>query len=338
MKKNTFYSFSLAALLAATLLTGCEEEDVMLIVPKVSISLDNIEVSTRADNDVNNTTFLLGYAATENTSNLVTPKSIFGIFADNGSYTYSAVKNYGSTKSSKTISTVNATNDAIYFKPGATDCHMYGWYPYISSYVSSGTYNHQVLADQSSNFNYALSDLLIAQPITHSRTKSGNTWTYGTKPDFTLKHAMSKIILTVTPGTGVTRITGVRLVNVNRQVPVTLTKTSNQVTAVGVGTAAAVSGSTTVTLYSNSTGFSASKVLAAVIPPRTGVTADFIEVDATTTLGSGTVKFSVSSQTFTGDRTYSATLNITQQQVGTTVDISGWGANTNLTLGGDGRI
>lgn len=326
MRKFQFYSVGLAAVIAVSALTGCEEEDIMLIVPRVAINIESDDMAdTRAASTTNNTEFYLGYAAKDNTGNMVSKKSIVGVWADNGAYSYTVKQYKVSTAGAKNIAPLAAA-DNIYFTPGKTACNMYAWYPYEANSTT-----HEVNSDQTSDFNYALSDLLIAQTVTHKRSKSGNTWSVTANPALELKHALSKIIITVKRGSGVTRINSVTLKNVMRSVPINVTGTKTK--AVAVGTATSVN-PTTVSM--NTAGFTAKTTLAAVIPPQ-DINADFIVVNATTSTGTGDVTYSVNT-TFEGNNTYSVTLEPSAMQVGLTVSISNWGANNNLTVTGDGKI
>ena len=329
MRKFQFYSVGLAAVIAVSALTGCEEEDIMLIVPRVAINIESDDMAdTRAASTTNNTNFYLGYAASDNTGNRVSSKSIVGVWADNGAGTYTAKQYKVSSKGELTIAPL-AASDNIYFTPGKTECNMYAWYPYTANSTT-----HVVNSDQTSDFNYALSDLLIAQTVTHTRSKSGNTWSVTASPALDLKHALSKIIITVNLGSGITQINSVKLINVKRQVPISVTAVTNtNKKSVAVGTAVSVD---PANVSMNTAGFTSSTTLAAVIPPQ-AINADFIVVNATTSTGRGDVTYSVNT-TFAGNNTYSVTLTPSAMQVGLTVSISNWGANNNLTVTGDGKI
>ena len=296
-----------------------------------SIPLDS-DAATRAGTGVQASTF--AYATSAESWSKV------GLFWDKGDNTAYTAYVYNTTANS-----TNLSGNAIYFASSSqTMCNIYGVYPYDSSNTAS----FSIQTNQATDVNYAKSDLLlITAPGTSTRSRKDGgttTWNDASNAAVTFKHVMAKMILNVTAGTGVT-ISKVELLNVMPTVDFTTTgnntttdgltrSDSKKVTAVGLKLQGSTAGqyargsAGAVTVHSTSFTNSTQNV-AAVIPPQ-NISGNFIKI--TTTAGDVYYDLGSTAKTFTGGQTYTVTLNVTQQQVGKTVSISGWNPSANSTL------
>jgi len=300
------------------------------------LNIGEDEAETRAANGVQGTTFAYTTSAQESWSKVA-------VFWDKGDNNFTRA-DYTTTAGSAT-----PVGSGFYYATSSqTACHMYGWYPYVNQ-------SHTIQMDQSSTVNYAKSDLLLttaasaSDVATSTRTKTNNVWSE-TKGTLNFKHVMTKFILKMTAGSGVT-INKVELLSVKPTAAISITGGSG--TAVSKIALAAASGTAgTLTLFSNAnttndytskSGAAATKnktaftnsdgqvTLAAVIPPQS-LSGNFIHVNTT----AGDVYYTLGStaKAFTGGQTYTVTFSVTQHEVGKTIDISNWNpsANTNVNI------
>lgn len=312
-----------AFVMAAAALTGCSAEDTdrqtvdgrpvpVEVVARVGGTGNEVAMTRTTTTTLNSSSFSL--STTSNSS------SKLNIRIDNGSGTYT------NNEFSVNGTTITAVSTLPAFPGGVSTVHVYGWYPQNSNSLA-----FTVQADQSTDANYCLSDVMVATNANCTRELSGSTWTV-TPASLTFKHIFSKLALTVTPAANVT-ITGVS-VTAMKSSTLSETKSSNAVTAFTAGTA---STSGTITLYSNSTGTTSSQTYCCVIPPQTVQTTNttFITVKAKVGSTEGTINYKVSAnKTFASDNIYSTTLNVTADlvQVNGTVTVSNW-TTTNGTVG-----
>lgn len=299
------------------------------------LNIGEDDADTRAANGVQGTTFAYTTSAQS--------WSKVAIFWDKGDNNFTRA-DYTTTAGSAT-----PVGSGFYYATSSqTACHMYGWYPYVNQ-------SHTIQMDQSSTVNYAKSDLLLTKAAsasdvaTSTRTKTNNVWSE-TKGTLNFKHVMTKFILKMTAGSGVT-INKVELLSVKPTAAISITGGSG--TAVSKIALAAASGTAgTLTLFSNAnttndytnkSGAAATKnktaftngdgqvTLAAVIPPQS-LSGNFIHVNTT----AGDVYYTLGStaKAFTGGQTYTVTFSVTQHEVGKTIDITNWNpsANTNVNI------
>lgn len=277
---------------------GCLDDRVPIqVLPSV---VSEIGVQTRAGNALNNQQFDILTSANSN--------SKVQVMIDNGSYQYSS--NLYNVTSSTGITPATQP----YFPAQVTTVNLYAWYPY-----NSGSTSFSINTDQTSDANYSLSDLMVAQPTTCTRSQATDygTWTV-TPANLQFKHMMSKVSITVVP-TSLT-IKKIELKGIKPTVAIETTKSSSKVTKVTVGAANGTAGA--VTLWSNSSGSTSSVTASCVIPAQT-ISGTLIEV--TTSDNTVTIfDLGTEGKQFAQNTTYSATLNLSTANKGKTIDISAW--------------
>lgn len=318
--------------LMAAAIAGCAEEIAETFGTdrtsiEVAVAFDNsrddsVGAVTRAADNLNNNTNGFGqlYASSAPGSS-----SKVKVMIDNGSYSYSAY-----TYRVTAAKAITAESTAPYFPGGVNTVNVYGWYPY-----TSGT-DFSIQTNQSTNGYYCISDLMLAQPTTCMRGYVSSTWTV-TPASLSFKHVMSKILITVNTGAGVT-VNSITLGNGNiyPTVPISTTTSGSKVTAVSAGTAKGTK--TSVTVFSGSLAANSTGTYAAVIPAQS-ISGTFITVNATPSgQSAGNIVYTLgSAKTFAQDTTYPVTLDISANQVGQTIDISDWASTTGeCTIGGGG--
>ena len=315
------------AALAVMAVVGCAEEITALtggddtkVEVTASFSDTGRESLTRAADGLDNSTAGFSLTTSESSSSKVRVM----VDANDGSY---SPFDYTITNAT----TITAPNPAPSFPSGVSTVNVYGWYPNVS------LTNFSVNANQQSEANYCLSDLMVANSATC--TRSGSSVTQSANLSFT--HVMSKVKVSLTLASGVT-VTAVKLKSILPQVTVTEQKTSNAVTSFNLGEA---SGSATdITLFSGSltsASAAADKVLCGVFPPQSKNGA-FLEITASYNSGAAqTITYSFgSAKAFAraNEYTMNITLNGTNVTTGT-VDISDWNVESgtvNITGGGGG--
>ena len=92
-----------------------------------------------------------------------------------------------------TTNTTGALSGSLYYPTNGNNIDIEAYYP---STVTYSTTSFNVLADQSSAANYCSSDLMYATKLTNKAK--------GTTHGLTFNHALSKIIVNITNGSGVT--------------------------------------------------------------------------------------------------------------------------------------
>ena len=177
-----------------------------------------------------------------------------------------------------------------------------GYYPDSARTASS----FSVQADQTSDDNYKASDLLYAET---TATKAAPS------PTLTFTHKMSKVIVNVTPTSGVSSVTSVTLNNINRTVAFT--------PATGV-----------LGALSNPGDISMSNEGAALIPPQT-TNGDNNFLTIVTDVGTAYYKLAME---FVGGKVYTININVEKSSIGLTTTITNWdGATVNVDYNhGDG--
>ena len=177
-----------------------------------------------------------------------------------------------------------------------------GYYPDSARTASS----FSVQADQTSDDNYKASDLLYAET---TATKAAPS------PTLTFTHKMSKVIVNVTPTSGVSSVTSVTLNNINRTVAFT--------------PATGVLGS-----LSNPGDITMSNEGAALIPPQT-TNGDNNFLTIVTDVGTAYYKLAME---FVGGKVYTININVEKSSIGLTTTITNWdGATVNVDYNhGDG--
>ena len=283
----------------------------------LNVAFDQSEkADTRADDGLQNTGFLPTY-------------QFLRLFADQNDDNYTQ---YETTYKPTAATTIAVQSGAAvpYFKAGGTAVNVYGWYPALDNNKS-----FTVQDDQSTQDNYVKSDLLLANKVQSTRNLSTGVVTPAT---LTFSHVMSKIVLNVTAGDGVT-VNNVRLAGVKKTVAINdATKTD-----LTLGSASGDAGE--VTVHSTSfTSSSGKQTMAAVIPPQS-VSGDFIKVNVAVGGSSRDVTFALGeAKTLATNQTYTLTLTVNKQNIGATLTITNWAASSTAaniepsTEGGGGLL
>lgn len=322
MKAMTGLSFlSMMALAAA--MTGCSGDAGELSEPgssttpvELTVSFEDVkasDASTRADDGYN----------IQSTGFSDTSGGVW-VCVDNGSGTYS---DYQYTISGANALTTPTTGPV--FPAGVNTVHVYALYPYNSKSLT-----YTVNTDQTIKANYCLSDVMGATNADCVRSASSGTWSV-TPANLTFKHLLSKLKLTVTPGTGV-KITSVKMKTIKKDATITVNKTSNAASSFSV---AAGSSTQDITLYSNNSGSSTAVTTVCVFPPQTiAASTTFIEVTGTYNGGTNTIRYSMASaKTFASDKVYTASMTVnggTGVTLGT-ITVSDWTGSESITVSGD---
>lgn len=317
------------ALAVAAALCGCsaDGDGVAAVVDatpvEVTASIEDAtqQALTRAGASVQSTAFA------KTTEQLAGSKLCIMIDGNNGTY---VAKSYDITNASSKTIALSESETAALFPAGVNTVNVYGWFPH-----NNGSKTFTVNTDQKSDDNYALSDVLFAVSSTCTRTANGTTWNV-TPAALVFKHVMSKLSLTVTPGTDV-KIKSVVLKTVKTKTTVSETKPDKAVTAFTTGTADTPAD---ITLYENNSGSSSAVTCAGVFPPQAvNATADFVVVTASYNGQDATITYKLSANTeFATGKVYTGSVTVnggTQVQTGT-ITITDWGNDgSGLTLNGD---
>jgi hypothetical protein len=193
---------------------------------------------------------------------------------------------------------------------------------FTPSSAATGTFTVQ--QHQETDAGYIASDLMW--------TKVDNQTSSSSPVPLTFVHKMAKVRVTAHAGTAISSINQIRLLNVKPTVTFDYDGAS--------GALGAATGSTTVYLFTEGTGNTATGV--ACIPPQTFTNTNLLAVDVTLADGTstGTVYYRVDSKVFAGSKLYSLDVTVSRLQVGTTITISGWTDSNpvNTTSGGEFTI
>jgi len=193
---------------------------------------------------------------------------------------------------------------------------------FTPSSAATGTFTVQ--QHQETDAGYIASDLMW--------TKVDNQTSSSSPVPLTFVHKMAKVRVTAHAGVAISSINQIRLLNVKPTVSFDYDGSS--------GALGAATGSTTVYLFTEGTGNTATGV--ACIPPQTFTNTNLLAVDVTLADGTstGTVYYRVDSKQFAGSKLYSLDVTVSRLQVGTTITISGWTDSNpvNTTSGGEFTI
>ena len=191
-----------------------------------------------------------------------------------------------------------------------TNIKILAWYP-----ADAAETNFSVQADQTTDANYQVSDLMFSNNVTNQAKQVAPV-------ALTFVHKMAKIAVNVTSGVGVSEIRSVTLKNVHRTLSLfdhgdgnVVTKTSDEageVLVVKEGTEATASG-------------------AALIPDQT---IDGALLEVTTDIGTAT--YSVDSKHFESGHKYTLNISVSRTTVNTTTAIGTWAADGSVTINSQG--
>lgn len=248
--------------------------------------------------------------------------SEINIMVDNGAGSYT-----GYEYSITAATSIAAPATPPYFPAGVNSVNVYGWYPY-----NSGNTSFSVQDDQTSNANYCLSDLMLAQPATCTRALNAGVWNV-TPAALTFNHALAKMKVTLDPSAGVS-ITQVRLLNVQKTVTIGTTG-SPVVTAVSIGAASGDAGA--ITMFSGGTITSAStaaeKTVCCVFPPQTVAAGNLLEITANSGGQQSTITYSMDAQkAFAANTPYTITATVNKVTANATVSIGNWSGDEAVTV------
>ena len=285
--------------LAGLLLAGCSADDLAGIERQLPISLtaevEDVDVSTRAGTSV------LTSFATNDAFYAYFPSNVrvgSTTSASNTTFTFS-----GSTWSPAT---------QPYFNAGASSATVHAYYPYVSGkQVTNTTSSFSVETDQSTDANYKKSDLMYATATINK----------GATGSLTFAHRMAKILVTANKGTGISKITAVKIVGGNR----TINIATPQSCTLGSSLSNANS-STNITLYSNSSNTS-NVSCAGLIPPQT-INGNFLQI----VTDQGTATYSLIDKAFASGQSYTFNVTVNAAAIGTTIAITNWANNGSVTV------
>lgn len=220
----------------------------------------------------------------------------------------------------------------------ANVCAYYGRSGYVSvestgTQVTNSTTAFTVATDQTTDAAYKASDLMFA---TASVTKSSTSST-----SLTFGHKMAKIIVNITIGTGISKVTGVRIVGGSKTIAIANPTTTDESSAVYLGsvsTATAERISTDagkyIALYNGEyTSTTAALACAGLIPPQTigaSTTTPFLQV----VTAEGTATYSIRNMAFASGQSYTFNITVNADAFGTTIALtfSDWSANGSVTI------
>ena len=281
--------FFLAALLTMGL-AACTEMDEMPESPQSRVPVQLTTQLTAVDADVTRAATSLNNTALTSGNVNVWLSGAYGT-----AYTYTAGSGGALTSSSPAYYPSSGTVDIVAVYPSGK----------ISNASTSTDFT--VAADQSTDANYKASDLMRGILTDKSKTSGPQT--------IALSHKMSKIIVNVTAGDGVSSISSVTLNNIKRKIAYTASTDA-------LGNAVSVSG-TNVSMGTNN--------CAAVIPPQT-ISANTNFLTIVTNAGTAVYQFASAKALSSG---YYYQLNITVNRTATlaTNTIAAWDGSGTANIG-----
>ena len=208
-----------------------------------------------------------------------------------------------------------------YFNATVNSANVCAYYPYTDGkQVTNATQSFSVELDQTAAAGYKKSDLMYA---TASVTKNGAS----SSGSLTFSHKMSKIIVNVTLGQGISSVISVRIVGGSKTIAL-----SNNASTLGA-TSDALSTSSYITMYSGTNTSAVS--CAGLIPPQT-VTSSFLQV----VTAEGTATYSVTDKAFASGLSYTYNITINASAIGVTTDVTDWDnqGTTNLVNFGSENV
>lgn len=223
-----------------------------------------------------------------------------------------------------------------FFNATATSADICAYYPYVEgTQVTNSTTSFSVELDQSSETGYKKSDLMVA---TATVLKASPT------ASLTFKHKMSKIMVNITLGEGISAVTGVNIVGGSKTIAIVNPTTTDDASAPFLGSVSSdaadqLSASSYIALYSgNYTSKTAPLACAGLIPPQT-IGADVSTVFLQVVTAEGTANYSVSNKVFTSGLSYTYHITITAASIGLSTGVNSWNSHDavdlELTIDGD---
>ncbi|MBQ3753334.1 MAG: fimbrillin family protein [Prevotella sp.] len=237
------------------------------------------------------------------------------IFVDQGSLS-SAFTEFDYTCSGTTM-TPPTTAPTFPAASSVRSVNVYGWYP-----AQDASKSFTILTDQSTDLNYAKSDLMLANQAECSRepsTSDATQWTV-TQAALSFRHVMSKAKITFKSVDG-TSITAVKLKNIKP----TVTINDDTKTSLAIGDAGGTA--VDVTLWTGTMTDITDVVACGVFPPQTiAANGNFIEV--VTSTGSVLYTVGTTAKVFEGGKEYAVTIEVGTSDVGHIVSLGDWTQNS----------
>lgn len=205
-----------------------------------------------------------------------------------------------------------------FFNMAASSANVCAYYPYTDGKQVGNTMTlFSVELDQTSDVGYKKSDLMVAMATV---TKTSPT------ASLAFRHMMSKIIVNVTVGEGITAITDVRIVGGSKTIAIANPTTTNTASYLGTSVADAITSADNGCLKifnGNYTSTTVPLACAALIPPQTigaNTATTFLQV----VTPQGTAGYSLSNKTFASGDSYTYNITVTAAAIGVTADINCW--------------
>ena len=310
---------------AATLLTGCLADTAESATDLVPISLTSVvEAQTSpAGRSATRTT------ATNLQSDQLPDGEPFYVHFPSGVKQLSGADLTGTTFTADGNGGTSSVTEQPFFARSATSATLHAYHGMSggTAPVTEATTKFAVALDQSGDDVYKASDLLYA------KTSVGKAYPSATAAlHFT--HKMSKVMVSVTLGAGISSVSAVRIIGGTKAIAITNPTTTDEYTAAYLGDAstdAADQLSDTdgkrIILYSGSyTDKNTALSCAGLIPPQT-VTGNFLQV----VTSNGTATYSLASKTFAPGESYAYNITVTSASIGITTQITNWTAASDAT-------
>ena len=182
---------------------------------------------------------------------------------------------------------MNATDPAPYYPAGTQNIDIVAYYP------ATADVSFTVATDQTSDASYKASDLMFASVSNQAKQAEAVNLAFA--------HKMAKLNVNITPGQGVSSITGLSVLNVKPTV------SFDQAT----GEVGAADGTATSIAMSNE---------GSVIIPAQTISGGLLSI----VTDKGTATYSVTDKVFEAGKLYTINITVNLRAVGTTTEITGW--------------
>ena len=198
-----------------------------------------------------------------------------------------------------------------YYPLDGTNINIRAIYP-----ADAANGSHTVLADQSSDDNYAASDLMLATPV-NNKAKTAEAVA------LTFAHKMAKIKVDVTPGTAVKQINSITLKQVKPTVNLDFL----------AGTVDAATGDATDIIIAKEEATDGKKIQGAAVFPAQTLTGNLLEIGVTMADNStGTATYTVDSKDFAANNVYTLDITVNGPEVNASTAITNWADNGSVTV------
>lgn len=206
-----------------------------------------------------------------------------------------ASKVYTTAAALEGVNALTITENPFYWPANGANVTLKAYHP---STVASTTTSFSVLEDQSTDANYMDSDLMYSTEVTGTNTKPYTT------QGFTFTHALTKIVVKLAPGAGMTA---------TDLAAATITLHAKKTATIAAGVVSAASGD--VATITMGTGSDNTNGIAAIIVPQTigsSTAQDFITV----TSGNNSVTYQLAAEkVFAAGTVYTYTLTVSMTEI-----------------------